>query len=561
MDVRTLRDSKITYVDTNLNNTKPISYEKNIIQKINIKNEALTIVVKYGIFGVLWILLSDKILEIFADNFELYRHIQSYKGWLFILITMILVFFLINKRVKLIQNATNEALRAYEELKALNEEQILLEKELMHMAFYDSLTGLPNRDMFVNKISNYVDKSKEKNKFAIAYIDIDNFKYINDTLGHHVGDEFLKYIGNKFFSIIKHPDIVARLGGDEFAILINEFETEEKLLIRIDNIIKSLGSTWSSNNREFFISMSIGVAIYPDDGDDANTLLKNSDIAMYVVKKDGKNKALLYEEDTHEDIIWHVHMANKIQKALDNKEFSLYYQPQVELITGRIVGMEALIRWNHPTEGFISPVDFIPVAEQTGQIYILEQGIIEHALIQKKKWEDAGFKDIELSINLSSKTLISDYNFKQIKSILSDFNVDYSKIVFEITETAVISNVDLAIERLNILKNKGLKIALDDFGTGYSSITYLKKLPIDIIKLDKSYINSIPNGGIDVAIVKSILSLTEDLHFRVIAEGIETNEQLEYLKKINCKIGQGFYLGMPSPPEVISNLLKNNSHS
>lgn len=546
MDVRTLRDSKITNGYSN---------------KKNSKNEALTIVLKYGIFGVLWILLSDKVLEIFADNFELYKHIQSYKGWFFVLITMILVFILINKRVKLIQNATNEALQAYKELKASNEEQILLEKELIRMAFYDSLTGLPNRDMFVNKIGNYADKNKEKNKFAIAYIDIDNFKYINDTLGHHVGDEFLKYIGNKFYSIIQYPDIVARLGGDEFAILINEIETEEKLLIKIDNIIKSLGSTWNSNNREFFISMSIGVAIYPDDGNDANTLLKNSDIAMYVAKKDGKNKSLLYEEDIHEDIIWHIHMTNKIQKALDNKEFTLYYQPQIELVTGRIVGMEALVRWNHPTEGFISPADFIPVAEETGQIYVLEQRIIEQALIQKEKWEDEGFNDIELSINLSSKTLISDFNFKQIESILSDYNVDYSKIVFEITETAVISNVDLAIERLNSLKNKGLKIALDDFGTGYSSITYLKKLPIDIIKLDKSYIKTVTNGGIDSAIVKCILSLTDDLDFRVIAEGIETYEQLEYLKNINCQTGQGYYIGMPSPLEKINELLKNNMNS
>ncbi len=525
------------------------------------KNETVNIIIKYGVFGLIWILFSDRILEIFANDFETYKHIQSCKGWIFVLITMILMYFLINKRVKLIKNATNEALLAYEELKASNEEQILLEKELIHMAFYDSLTGLPNRDMFVNKIRDYADKNKGKNKFAIAYLDIDNFKYINDTLGHHVGDEFLKYISNKLYSIIKYPNIVARLGGDEFAILINEFETEEKLLFKIDNIVKSIGNTWSSNNREFFISMSIGVAIYPDDGNDANTLLKNSDIAMYVAKKDGKNKCLLYEEDIHEDIIWHIYMTNKIQKALDNKEFTLYYQPQIELVTGEIVGMEALVRWKHPTEGFISPAEFIPVAEDTGQIYNLDQRIIQNALIQKEKWEDAGFSDIQLSINLSSKTLISDYNFKQIESILSDFNVDYSKIVFEITETAVISNVDLAIERLSSLKSKGLKIAMDDFGTGYSSITYLKKLPIDIIKLDRSYIKTVTSDSLDSAIVKCILALADDFDFRVVAEGIETCEQLEYLKNINCHIGQGFYLGMPSPVEKINELLKNNMNS
>ncbi|MFA9424579.1 MAG: putative bifunctional diguanylate cyclase/phosphodiesterase, partial [Sedimentibacter sp.] len=430
------------------------------------------------------------------------------------------------------------------------------EENIKYMAYYDSLTKLPNRAMFVNEISEFI--SNGNKKFAIAYLDIDNFKYINDTLGHHVGDELLKYMGDRFLSIIKQPDIVARLGGDEFALLISEFETEEKLLIKIDEIVKSIGSTWNLNSHEFFISMSIGIAIYPDSGNDVNTLLKNSDIAMYVAKKNGKNKALIYEEDIHEDTIWNIHMANKIQRALENNEFSLYYQPQIELLTGEIVGMEALIRWNHPTAGFISPADFIPVAEQTGQIYVLEQRIFKNCLIQKKKWEDEGFKDIELSINLSSKTLISVYNFKQIELIISEFDVNYSKIVIEITETALISNIDLAINHLNILKIKGLKIALDDFGTGYSSITYIKNLPIDIIKLDKSYIGLVLNGGIDSAIVKCIVSLAEDSLFSVVAEGIESSEQLEYLKKINCRIGQGFYIGRPAPIEKINELLKNN---
>ena len=662
----------------------PIKNIPDFMKGINPKSEALIVVIRYGIFGVLWILLSDKILDIFVDNIEVYKVMQIYKGWFFVLLTMILLFVLINKRASRIKNASDKTVKAYEELKALNEEQFALKEELTyqkdliqniiegapvliviwneefeilkvnpfgkevfeykeeeligkvwinmsiasenglirenlldelthngelkkyessfttkkgkklnilwsssviradgekktivsigmditerkkheesikHMAYYDSLTGLPNRDMFRSEIEIFIENSKGKDKFAIAFLDIDNFKYVNDTMGHSIGDDLLKYISCRLSSAIKYPDIAARLGGDEFGILFKDFGTEENLMKKLNDIQKAVGNSWNSNNREFFISMSIGAAIYPNNGDDAVSLLKNSDIAMNVAKKEGKNKALLYKEDIHEDIMWHIHMSNKLQKALDNKEFDLYYQPQIELDSGRIVGMEALVRWIHPTEGFISPAEFIPVAEETGQIYLLEQRILKHALKQKKRWEEEGFIDITLSINLSGKSLISNSNFKNIEAVLSDFDVDYTKVVIEITETAAISNFDIAIERLNRLKNKGLKITLDDFGTGYSSINYLKKLPIDIIKLDKSYVGSISKGNRDASIVKFILSLAYDLNLTVIAEGIETNEQLEYFKNINCHMGQGFLISMPSPAEKIRDMLYNN---
>jgi len=682
VDVKNLKKRNFPDDTSKLSNSS-----KNIIESvksINPQKEALIVVIKYGIFGLLWIVLSDKILGTFTDNIEFYKIMQIYKGWLFVLITMVMFFILISEKTKSIKSATDRAFRAYEDLKTSNHEQGVLEKELnyqkdliqniieeapviivlwdedgkilktnsfciktfgydeeellgkiwvdffevshnkqrvnnifqeiiqngglreyeinfvakegknldilwsnkiiktdrgkkvivsigmditerkkyeekiRYLAYHDSLTGLPNRDMFSNEIECLIE-SKKLDKFAIVFIDIDNFKYVNDTMGHIIGDELLKYIAVKLTSYVTAPDLAARLGGDEFGLLIKNFGSEEILMKKLERLQKDLGNTWHSGIREFFISISVGAAIYPDDGRDGGALLKKSDIAMNVAKKEGKNKVLLYKENIHEDIMWHINMSNKLQKALDNKEFELYYQPQIELSSGRIVSLEALVRWNHPTEGFIPPSDFIPVAEETGQIYGLEQRIFRNALIQKQKWEQKGYRDITLSLNLSSKTLISNMNFRFIESILSEFHVDYTKFVVEITETAAISNVELAIERLNRLKSRGLKIALDDFGTGYSSITYLKQLPIDIIKLDKSYVKSVTDGRRDGSIIKFILSLARDLNLTVVAEGIETSKQLEYLKNINCSLGQGYFISIPQPAEAITEMLSNNT--
>lgn len=525
---------------------KDNNHENNIFKQISnilINKDALLIVTKYGVFGIVWILLSDYILQSLISDFETYKLIQIYKGWFFIFITIVVVYILIYRREKKIRKATDESYKAI--------------KELKHMAFYDALTGLPNRVLFNDKMKNLASNSNEE--FAIALLDIDNFKYINDTVGHYVGDDFLKYISNKLSNEIKAPNIVARLGGDEFAILFKEFESEETLLNKLEAIKVCIGNIWLTEGREFFISVSIGVSTYPHDGCDHETLLKNSDIAMNAAKKDGKNKILFYEEYIHEETLWHIKIANKLQKGLDNQEFELYYQPQIELSSGKIKGMEALIRWNHLQE-FMSPAEFIPVAEITGHIYELERRIIRNVLIQKKKWIDQGLENVDISVNLSSKSLISSSNFKKIEEIFSEFDMDYSNIVIEITETAALSNIDIAIERLNILKSKSLKIALDDFGTGYSSITHLMMLPIDIIKLDKSYINSKYGGTKDIQVVKFIVSLAHDLGLRVVAEGIETIEQMDYLKSINCEYGQGYFIGRPMSLCQINELLQNGKY-
>ncbi len=644
-------------------------------------NEAIPISISYAIFGILWILLSDELLERIIPNSEEYRIFQTYKGWLYILITTVVVYCLIRQRMLLLKQAMNKTVAAYAKLQIAHEEQLRIEAELVYqkqltesiiaeapvfivthdenkilsfnpysqricgytaedmqnkswmevmiapnnrpilhkifmeikeknqvnnyelpiigkdgavinvlwssslmtsptdptrsyfvsfgvdiserkryeeqvrqLEIYDSLTGLINRAMFESEINRYV-LQEHTSSFLIAYIDIDNFKTINDSMGHQVGDMFLTYFAECLRSEVKEPNIVARLGGDEFALLL--FRTnKEELLQYMEEIRRRISNTWTIENYQFFISMSIGVVSYPCDGLNSNQLLKNADIAMYEAKREGKNRVLFYQEKIDDVNFKHMEMINNLQYGIDEEQFVLYYQPQFDLATGVMNGMEALVRWLHPQKGFISPGEFIPVAEDSGQIFRLERWIIAQALEQKATLENMGFSEIIMSINLSGKTLTSERNFMELEQIFAKARVDFSKVVIEITETANISDVEIVIKHLNRLKSLGIRVALDDFGTGYSSLNYLKKFPINIIKLDKSFIRSINENGIDTLLIKNILSLAHDLEFEVVAEGIETKEQLEFLKEYHCSSGQGYLLSRPAPEEMIQELLK-----
>ncbi|MDF2951610.1 MAG: gmr [Anaerocolumna sp.] len=647
--------------------------------------EALNITLKYGIFGALWVLLSDRLLAIIVQNSSIYMKLQTAKGWLYIVITMLLIYNLINKKIKIIKESGSKIKEAYDELKQTHEEVINIERELRYqkdilqniidnspviislwdeggkiknlnpyaqklfgykedevmnqnwlellipennksimegvmeeiklngqirdhesefmskdgeriniiwnskildssnlkqkyqvvsvginnterkkqeekikkMAYYDSLTGLPNKVLFMEETSRCINKSmmQESMDFAIIYLDIDNFKYINDTLNHSVGDEFLKYFADKLKQHSVNPTMISRFTGDEFVVLWQGL-SQKQILEYVEELLKKIGNTWSMNNYQFYISVTVGIAVFPEHGSDLTELLKSAEIAMYAAKHQGKNKIQVFEPTLMKLNYWNMEMANKIQMGLDNKEFSLYYQPQFSLKTNRITSAEALIRWNHKKKEAISPAEFIPVAEQTGQIYEIEQWIFKTALQQKKDWEDAGYNNLGISINLSAKTLISDIYFHKIEKLISFYEIDYSNVTIEITETAILTNIKLVIERLNGLKMKGLKIALDDFGTGYSSLAYLKELPIDTIKLDQSYVNAVPYNQIDAHIVKAIISLSHDLNYDVIAEGIETIEQLVYLRMQQCEDGQGFLLSKPLPSEEMAMLFE-----
>lgn len=672
------------------NSSNDKSTYKDESDSIRIRNkiynkEALNITLKYGIFGALWVLLSDRLLAIIVQNSSIYMKLQTAKGWLYIVITMLLIYNLINKKIKIIKESGSKIKEAYDELKQTHEEVINIERELRYqkdilqniidnspviitlwdeggkiknlnpyaqklfgykedevmnqnwlellvpennksimegvmeeiklngqirdhesefmskdgkriniiwnskildssnlkqkyqvvsvginnterkkqeekikkMAYYDSLTGLPNKVLFMEETTRCINKSmmQESMDFAIIYLDIDNFKYINDTLNHSVGDEFLKYFADKLKQHSVNPTIISRFTGDEFVVLWQGL-SQKQILEYVEELLKKIGNTWSMNNYQFYISVTVGIAVFPEHGSNLTELLKSAEIAMYAAKHQGKNKIQVFEPTLMKLNYWNMEMANKIQMGLDNKEFSLYYQPQYSLKTNRITSAEALIRWNHKKREAISPAEFIPVAEQTGQIYEIEQWIFKTALQQKKDWEVAGFNNLGISINLSAKTLISDVYFHKIEKLITFYEVDYSNVTIEITETAILSNIKLVIERLNGLKRKGLKIALDDFGTGYSSLAYLKELPIDTIKLDQSYVNAVPYNQIDAHIVKAIISLSHDLNYDVIAEGIETIEQLVYLRMQHCEDGQGFLLSKPLPADEMVKLFE-----
>jgi len=432
------------------------------------------------------------------------------------------------------------------------------ENTLKGLAYTDALTGLPNRfalEVEVNKRLTKVDS-----KFALLYIDVDNFKYVNDSLGHHVGDELLKYLGKCISKVIKSKDFIARLGGDEFAIIVGNYTKSDQVFDMIDKIKQETGKTWYIYNHSFYISLSVGVALFPENGSEFNLLSKNADIAMYSSKSEGKDRVMFFEEAIEQNNLYHIEMAKKLQNAIETSEFELYYQPIFTLANNTIHGFEALLRWNEVSRGFISPAEFIPLAENTGQIYAIERWVFQSALSQKKAWNALGYNDIVLSINLSSKTLISDVSFAIIENYLSEFNDDLSKIVIEITETALITDMHKVILRVERLKELGLKIALDDFGTGYSSLTHIKDLPVDIVKLDRSFISQIENKGKDELIVSSVIELVKKLDHQLVAEGIETQDQFDYLVKNKVELGQGYLMSKPIPIQSVNLLLERTFH-
>ena len=522
--------------------------------KVNPVIEALIIMGFYGLFGVLWIWLSDKILSFLISDIKIYSQVQTLKGWFYVLITSFLIYFLVKTRSTLIKNSMLKVSETHKNLERVYNELLSAEEKLLNTIYFDSLTELSTRIGIEVEMEKFLENNIP---FAFVHIDFDNFKYINETLGHSAGDQFLKEMGIRLKELKSDSFIVGRLSGDEFGIILKDVNSIKILKEQIDNINKLLGKKWTIGDYEFFTSASMGISVFPKDGSSKIEIFRSADLAMSRAKKEGKGRGIFYTGEILESNSEKIKISNQIQHAIEKKEFILYYQPQIYLNTGEIKGFEVLIRWNNPFSGFISPALFIPIAEETGQIFAIEKWIINNALKQKKILENKGYEHLDLSINLSSKTLMSNLNFHELEDILDENKVDYSHITLEVTETAIISDIEMAISRLLRLKRYGLKIALDDFGTGYSSLTYLKKMPIDTIKLDRSFVKSIEENDADTYIIKSILYLALDLKYNVVAEGIETEEQYRFLEKNNCESGQGFLMSKPVPIEDVYEKLEN----
>jgi diguanylate cyclase (GGDEF)-like protein len=431
-------------------------------------------------------------------------------------------------------------------------------KANLRPALYDELTGLPKFNFLRNTLTDYIDRRScnqvaGRDRFALVYLDINNFTYLNETYGYKICDNIIKRMAEYLATKVDNPNYVTRVNSDKFVILCTDIESNQQIYDMVKNIIDN-GCNICISDYTFYITMSAGIALFPEHGTNIDVLIRKAETASYLAKKSG-NDIYLFSEELQKDMMEQVQLINKLQNSIEKEEFRLFYQPEYNLKTNEVIGVEALVRWPHPENGYISPDIFIPIAEKTKQIYSLERWIIKEALKQKQRWEENGLHKIELSINLSSKTLESESNFQKVEEIIASYQVDFTKIIFEITETIILTQVDYAIERLNRLRAYGIKIALDDFGTGYSSFTHIMKLPIDIIKIDKSFIQSIPHGNEETVITHNILSLAHELNYRVVAEGIETQEQLDYLRELSCERGQGYLLCKPLPIDMLKDVL------
>lgn len=430
-----------------------------------------------------------------------------------------------------------------------------MEQKLERLAYFDPLTDLYNREKFRedtgNLILNYEKKSKQ---FGLVYLDVDNFKLINDTMGHAAGDKLLRHIGDLMIRSVGKDERVYRFGGDEFVMLVHDVP-EARLITKIDHLMDKIRIPWQYNGQTFHISASAGVAIYPEHGEDYDQLMQNADSALSFAKEKGKNTYALYDREMREKAWNHIQLSNDLREALIDGQFELSYQPQIQLSTGKIVGVEALIRWNHPVRGRVSPLEFIPFSEKTGQIDKIEEWVIDTACRQSKDWHQKGLGGLSLSINISGEMLGRGEWIEKIQKYMSDCG-SYGKIVFEITETAVISDLEVSLESLRRIHDMGIRLALDDFGTGYSSLTYLQKLPVDIIKLDKDFIWEIGINEGKEFIIKAVIGLAHNLGMSVVAEGVENEEQLDFLVNAGCDYAQGYLFHKALTVDEIDDLFK-----
>jgi diguanylate cyclase (GGDEF)-like protein/PAS domain S-box-containing protein len=432
------------------------------------------------------------------------------------------------------------------------------EENIHQQAYLDPGTGMPNRYLFYDRLNVALQQAdRVGGKVGLMFLDLDRFKLINDTLGHHVGDELIKAVALRLESVVRKSDTIARLGGDEFTVLVNDVQGLEEVSQLARKILETMAKPFQLQRHELHISASIGISLYPDDAPDAGSLVQRSDMAMYQAKEKGRNNFQAYHASMNISNLERLELENNLFKAMDADEFDLFYQPQLELATGRVVGLEALLRWNHPTHGPISPSDFVPLAEETGLIIPLGQWVIRKACIQAKAWQDQGIQPVRISVNLSAVQFLKHTLPFLIDKILKEVGLDPKHLEFEITESVAMRNpaFTLAVLRefTEIIK---VRIALDDFGIAYSSLGYLKNFPIHCLKIDKSFITGLGQGKKDEAIVTAIIVLAKNLGLEVVAEGVETKAQMDFLRQQGDILIQGYFVSPPLSAREVEVLLR-----
>ena len=438
------------------------------------------------------------------------------------------------------------------------------------LAYFDTLTELPNRVMFKEHLNKALARAQRRNALvAILILDLDRFKRINDTLGHNIGDQLLREVAQCLVKTVRKEDLIAhhssdeqstniaRLGGDEFAILLTDLDSVQGAAKVARRTIEALSAPISLGGQEVFVTASIGISVFPFDGDNVDAVLKNADTAMYHAKSEGRNNYQYYTKSMNASAFENLALEYSLRRALEREEFVLYYQPQISLDTGEIVGVEALIRWQHPEMGMLSPLQFIPLALETGLIVPMDEWGLRRACRQAKEWADTGLRALRVSVNLSGYQFRQQQLTQSIARILSETRLDPTLLNIELTESTIMQNAEEAIKTLHELKEMGIKLSVDDFGTGYSSLSYLKRFPLDTLKIDRSFIKDITTDPDDEALTRAIIAMSNSLKLKVVAEGVETEAQLEFLLRNGCDEFQGYLFSRPVPASEITEMLRN----
>jgi diguanylate cyclase (GGDEF)-like protein len=457
-----------------------------------------------------------------------------------------------------VQQRTGELREANDRLRRDIEERKQVERSIRHMAHHDSLTQLPNRALFRDRLTHAMAQAdRYQQKLAIMFLDLDRFKAINDTLGHSVGDQLLRIAGERLRTCVRDCDTVARLGGDEFTVIVEDVADSQTAAVVAQKIIDTFAQPFNLHGHEVFVTTSIGITVYPDDGEQVDSLLRNADTAMYRAKGCGRNNYQFYVADMNARARERLMLENALRRALVRDEFALYYQPRVDIYSGRVIGAEALLRWRHPDMGMIPPSEFVPILEETGMIIPVGEWALREACRQNRVWQELGLAPVRVAVNLSARQFVQKDLAGMVEQALGDSGLSSAYLELEITEELLLEHSHANTETLNKLRDLGVHISIDDFGTGYSSLSYLKRLPINTLKIDKSFVRDITRDSDGAAIASAIIAMARSLRLNVLAEGVETDEQLSFLRAQGCNEIQGYSFSQPLSADDFEKLLRD----
>jgi len=462
----------------------------------------------------------------------------------------------IDTRGRFQYNDLGEAIRGFGVATDVSDKK-LAEQKIQYLAYFDALTGMPNRNLFQDRVTQAISASKRENKeLALLLLDLDFFKIVNDSLGHSAGDQLLQIVAKRLLMLVRYTDTVARFGGDEFVMLLTESGVEGSTRIA-RQILDAFSEPFDLEGHKINVGSSIGISVCPQDAEDYTSLLRNADTALYRAKEIGRNTFQFFTAEMNSAALDRLNLEGALHQAVDKKEFTLNYQPQIDLLTGKVVGIEALLRWHDPKSGWVPPNKFIPIAESIGLINAIGTWTLHEACSQNKKWQDDGLLNVPISVNLSAIQIHQSNLFDVVTETLTETGMDPKYLELEVTESLLVGNADSVQAQFSKLKNVGVCFSIDDFGTGYSNLSYLKRFPVDKLKIDQAFIRGIHEDPDDLAIAKAVISVGHNLHLRVVAEGVERESQLECLKELECDEVQGYLFAKPMCPENFQEWMNN----